>query len=194
MDASAREAGCGCETEMRNFERNAIFIDGANLNMAVSCLGIDLDYGRLLRLLRGKASSTQAFYYAAVTDAQADGTIHRLTDWLGHNGYIVVTKQIAESIDRFGRRRARGSIDVDLAVAALAMADRVDAVTLVSGNGAYRSLIEAVQRKGVRVSVVSTIRTQPPIIAEELRRQADDFVDIDDLAEKIRRVRVDTVG
>ena len=179
---------------MRNFERNAIFVDGANLNLAVNCLGIDVDYGRLLRLLRGKASSTQAFYYAAVTETQANGSIHRLIDWLGHNGYVVVTKQLAESVDGFGRRRVKGSIDVDLAVAAMAMAERVDAMTLVSGNGAYRSLIEAVQRKGVRVSVVSTIRTQPPIIAEELRRQADDFIDIDSLADRIRRIPVDKVG
>jgi len=179
---------------MRYFERNAIFIDGANLHLAVSCLGIDLDYGRLLRLLRGKSHSAQAFYYAALTEAQANGTINRLTDWLGYNGYIVVTKQIAESVDGFGRRRFKGSIDVDLAVAALAMAERVDAMTLVSGNGAFRSLIEAVQRKGVRVSVISTIRTQPPIIAEELRRQADEFIDIDDLGDKIRRMPVERAG
>jgi uncharacterized LabA/DUF88 family protein len=179
---------------MRHFERSAIYIDGANLRLAVGCLGIDLDYARLLRLLRGKARSTQAFYYAALTEEQANGRVDRLTDWLGHNGYVVVTKQISETIDAFGRRKFKGSIDVDLAVDALAMAARVDTLTLVSGNGAFRSLIHAVQRRGVRVSVVSTIRTRPPIIAEELRRQADEFIDIGDVADEIRRTPVASVG
>lgn len=174
--------------------RSAIFIDGANLHLTVSCLGIELDYARLLRALRGKASSVQAFYYVALSDTQANGSINRLTDWLAYNGYIVVAKPIAETIDGFGRRRFKGSIDVDLAVAAMAMAERVDAMTLVSGNGAYRSLIGAVQRKGVRVSVASTIKTHPPIIAEELRRQADDFIDIGAIADKIKRVSIANVG
>lgn len=179
---------------MRNFERSAIFIDGANLHLAVSSLGIDLDYVRLLRRLRGKSHSAQVFYYAALTEAQANGPTNRLTEWLGCNGYVVVRKQIAESVDGFGRHRFRGSIDVDLAVAAMAITERVDAMTLVSGNGAFRSLVAAVQRKGVRVSVISTIRTPRPIIAEELRRQADEFIDIDDLSNEIRRVSAQRVG
>lgn len=179
---------------MRSCDRSAIFIDGANLHFAVGCLGIDLDYARLLRLLRGGSPAAKVFYYAASTEAQSNGSASRLTDWLAYNGYFVVAKPVAQSVDGFGRRRNIGSIDVDLAVAALAMAEHVEAMTLVSGNGAFRPLIEAVQRKGVRVSVASTIRTRPPIIAEDLRRQADEFIDLADLADEIRRAPFETVG
>lgn len=177
-----------CEKNMPLVGRSAIFIDGANLHLASNCLGVDLDYGRLLQLFRGKTRSLQAFYYASLTEAQEKGAVARLLDWLAYNGYVVVAKRLEQSVDELGRRRTRGSIEVDLAVNAMAMAGRIDEMTLVSGNGAFRSLVEAVQRKGVRVSVVSTIRTQPPIVAEELRRQADEFIDLGHIAEKIQRI------
>ena len=50
-----------------------------------------------------------------------------------------------------------------------------------------RPLVEAVQRRGVRVTVVSTISSQPPMIADELRRQADVFTDLVELQSRLAR-------
>jgi uncharacterized LabA/DUF88 family protein len=67
------------------------------------------------------------------------------------------------------------------------LAGHIDHMVLFSGDGDFRPLVEAVQRRGARVSVVSTTSTQPPMIADELRRQADQFVDIVELQPKISR-------
>jgi uncharacterized LabA/DUF88 family protein len=58
---------------------------------------------------------------------------------------------------------------------------------LFSGDGDFRALVEALQRSGVRVTVISTIAVQPPMIADELRRQADVFTDLKDLQAKLGR-------
>jgi uncharacterized LabA/DUF88 family protein len=69
----------------------------------------------------------------------------------------------------------------------LEIAERIDHVVLFSGDGDFRRLVEAVQRKGVRVTIVSTIRTQPPMVADELRRQADTFLELQELMPQIQR-------
>ena len=76
--------------------------------------------------------------------------------------------------------KIKRNIGVELAVDALENSDRIDHLVLFSGDGDLRALVEAVQRRGVRVTVVSTIRTRPPIVADELRRQADSFLELDD--------------
>jgi uncharacterized LabA/DUF88 family protein len=78
-------------------------------------------------------------------------------------------------------------MDIELAVTAMEMAVHMDHMVLFSGDGDFRSLVEAVQRKGVRVSVVSTVSTQPSMVADELRRQADEFVDLTTLMPRIGR-------
>jgi uncharacterized LabA/DUF88 family protein len=100
-----------------------------------------------------------------------------------------VTKPSKEFTDATGRRRFKGNMDVEIAVDMMEVVGRVDHVVLMSGDGDFRSLVEAVQRKGVRVTVVSTLRSQPPMIADELRRQADVFVDLQDLAPLIQAIR-----
>jgi uncharacterized LabA/DUF88 family protein len=110
-----------------------------------------------------------------------------LFDWLDYNGYSVVTKATKEFVDQTGRRKIKGSMDIELAVDAMEIAGSIDHMVLFSGDGDFRSLVEAVQRRGVRVTVVSTISTQPPMVADELRRQADVFLDIVELQPKIGR-------
>jgi uncharacterized LabA/DUF88 family protein len=110
-----------------------------------------------------------------------------LIDWLDYNGYTVVTKATKEFVDQTGRRKVKGNMDIELAVDAMEIAPHIDQMVLFSGDGDFRSLVEAVQRRGVRVVVVSTISTQPPMVADELRRQADQFVDILELQSKIGR-------
>lgn len=172
-------------------DRIALFIDGANLYSAARSLGFDIDYKRLLDLFSGKGRMIRAFYYTALLEDQEYSPIRPLVDWLDYNGYTLVTKPAKEFTDSAGRRKVKGNMDIELAVDMMEVVDRVDHVVLFSGDGDFRSLTEAVQRKGVRVSVVSSIRTQPPMIADELRRQADQFIELDHIASQIERVHSD---
>ena len=172
-------------------DRIALFIDGANLYSAAKTLGFDIDYKRLLNLFASKGRMVRAFYYTALLEDQEYSPIRPLVDWLDYNGYSLVTKPAKEYTDSQGRRKIKGNMDIELAIDMMEMVDRLDNVVLFSGDGDFRSLIEAVQRKGVRASVVSTIRSSPPMIADELRRQADQFIELDLLADEIERVHQD---
>ena len=166
--------------------RIALFIDGANLHATARTLGFDIDYKRLVEEFEG-GGSLRAFYYTAIIEDQEYSSLRPLTDWLSYNGYTVVTKAVKEFTDASGRRKVKGSIRVELAVDALYLADQIDQMVLFSGDGDFRSLVEAVQRRGVRVTVISTISSHPPMIADELRRQADVFTDLVDLQSNIAR-------
>lgn len=168
-------------------ERLALFIDGANLYAAARSLGFDVDYKRLLDLFSKKGRMIRAFYYTTLIEDQEYSPIRPLIDWLDYNGYTMVTKPIKEFTDAQGRRKAKGSVDIDLVIDAMEMAEKVDHILLFSGDGDFRRLVDAVQRKGVRVTVVSTIKAQPPMVADELRRQADNFIELMDLAPHIQR-------
>ena len=172
---------------MSEQEKIALFIDGANLYATAKSLGFDIDYRRLLREYQGKGRLIRAFYYTAMVEDQEYSSIRPLIDWLDYNGYAVVTKPTKEFVDSTGRRKIKGNMDIELAVDAMEMSANIDHMVLFSGDGDFRSLVEAVQRKGVRVTVCSTIMTQPPMIADELRRQADEFVDLVHLAGRIGR-------
>jgi uncharacterized LabA/DUF88 family protein len=168
-------------------DRLALFIDGANLYSAARALGFDIDYKRLLAQFQNRGRLIRAFYYTALAEDQDYSPIRPLIDWLDYNGYTMVTKPLKEFTDSYGRRKVKGDMDIELAIDMMEMSERLDHVVLFSGDGDFRRLVEAVQRKGVRVSVVSTIRTQPPMIADELRRQADTFIELQDLMPHIQR-------
>ena len=172
---------------MADQERIALFIDGANLYATAKSLGFDIDYKRLLREFQSKGTLIRAFYYTALIEDQEYSSIRPLIDWLDYNGYAVVTKPTKEFVDSLGRRTVKGNMDIELAVDAMEMAEHIDHMVLFSGDGDFRSLVEAVQRKGVRVSVVSTVSTQPSMVADELRRQADEFIDLTSLMPRIGR-------
>jgi uncharacterized LabA/DUF88 family protein len=172
---------------MPNPERIALFIDGANLYASAKSLGFDIDYKRLLKEFQAKGRLIRAFYYTALVDDAEYSSIRPLVDWLDYNGYSVVTKPTKEFVDSTGRRKVKGNMDIELAVTAMEMANYIDSMVLFSGDGDFRSLVEAVQRKGVRVSVVSTVSTQPAMVADELRRQADEFIDLVTLMPRIGR-------
>ncbi len=168
-------------------ERLALFIDGSNLYAAAKALNFDIDY-RLLRtefMRRGKM--LRAFYYTALLEGEDYSPLRPLVDWLNYNGYTMVTKVAEEYVDSQGRRKIKGSMDIELAVQAMELADHIDHIVIFSGDGDFRPLVEALQRKGVRVSVVSTIRSQPPMISDKLRRQADNFIELDDLRDVLGR-------
>jgi uncharacterized LabA/DUF88 family protein len=168
-------------------ERIALFIDGANLYAAARSLGFDIDYKRLLGLFSGKARLVRAFYYTALLEDQEYSPIRPLVDWLDYNGYTMVTKPAKEYTDAMGRRKVKSNMDIELAIDVMEMAQHLDHVVLFSGDGDFRRLVEAVQRKGVRVTVVSTLRSSPPMVSDDLRRQADVFVELQELASQIMR-------
>ena len=170
-------------------DRIALFIDGANLYSAAKGLNIDIDFKKLLDEFQKRGVLIRAYYYTAIVEDQDYSPIRPLVDWLDYNGFTVVTKPAKEYTDSNGRKRHRGDMDVELAVDMLEMAGHADHVVLFSGDSDFRRLIEAVQRRGVRVTVVSTVKSQPPMVSDELRRQADSFVDLADLAGIISRPR-----
>jgi uncharacterized LabA/DUF88 family protein len=169
-------------------EKLALFIDGSNLYAAARSLDFDIDYKKLLRWASEQGRLVRAFYYTALIEDQDYSPIRPLVDWLDYNGYTMVTKPTKEFVDSQGRRKIKGNMDIELAIDMMEMSDNLDHIMLFSGDGDFRRLIEAVQRKGVRVTVVSTVKTSPPMVADELRRQADHFLDLQDLARMISRV------
>ena len=168
-------------------ERIALFIDGANLYSAAKSLGFDIDYKKLLAEFRTRGNLLRAYYYTALVEDQDYSPIRPLVDWLDYNGYSLVTKTAREYTDSQGRKRWRGDMDIEIACDMLEIADRTDHVVLFSGDGDFRRLVETMQRKGVRVTVVSTVKSQPPMASDDLRRQADSFVDLADLSSIIGR-------
>jgi uncharacterized LabA/DUF88 family protein len=174
-----------------NEERVVLFIDGANLFATAKSLGFDIDYRLLKEEFANRGRLIRAMYYTALIEDQEYSPIRPLVDWLDYNGYTMVTKPTKEFTDAAGRRKIKGNMDIELAIDMLEMSEFTDHAILFSGDGDFRSLVEAVQRKGTRVTVVSSLKTQPPMVADDLRRQADNFIDVADLAGTIARKYVE---
>lgn len=168
-------------------ERLALFVDGANLHGASKSLGFDIDYKRLLTEFAKRGRLIRAFYYTTLMENDDYSPLRPLIDWLDYNGFTMVTKPSREYTDAQGRRRFKGSIDIELAVDAMEIADHADHIVIFSGDGDFRRLAEALQRRGKRVSVVSTLKSQPPMISDDLRRQADHFIELQTLQNLIQR-------
>src|SRR4051794_24515985 len=168
-------------------EKYALFIDGANLYATAKSLGFDIDYKRLLREFQSRGYLLHAFYYTAVIEDQEYSSIRPLIAWLDYNGYTVVTKATKEFVDQSGLRQVKGNMDIELAGNAMEIAPHVDDIVLFSSDADFRSLVQAIKRKGVRVTVVSTISRQPPMVADELSSKTDIFQDIIELQSKSGR-------
>lgn len=165
----------------------ALLIDGSALRSTARALGFDTDYKRLLQHFESRGTLLRAFYYTVVVANQDYSSARPLVDWLDYNGFTVVTRTAKEFVDGEGRRKLKGSVEVDMAVQAMEISRHVDEIVLFSGDGNFRSLVQAVQRLGTRVSVVSSMATQPAMAADELRRQADAFVELAELRANICR-------
>jgi uncharacterized LabA/DUF88 family protein len=169
-------------------EKVVLFIDGANLYATSKAIGIDIDYRRLLAEFQAKSYLLRAYYYTALVEDQEYSSIRPLIDWLDYNGFTVVTKPAKEFTDASGRRKIKGNMDIELTVDALEMSPHFDHFVLFSGDGDFTALVAALQRRGKRVTVVSTLTTPTPMIADDLRRQADFFLDVAELAKTVGRV------
>ena len=165
-------------------ERMALFIDGANLYSTIKTLNFDIDYKKFLDLFKDKGRLICANYYTAVKEYEDYSSIQPLIDWLDYNGYRVITKPAKEYTDREGNQKVKGNVDIEMVVDILDLAPHIDHLLLVTGDGDFRALLQAVQRQGVRVTVISTSKSKPPMLSDELRRQADDLIEMTDL-EKI---------
>jgi len=170
-------------------ERIGLFIDGANLYSAARALDFDIDYRKLLEEFKKRGRLVRANYYTALLENDDYTPIRPLVDWLDYNGFSIVTKAAREYTDENGRRRIKGDMDVEIAVDVMEAAGYLDHIILFSGDGDFRKVVEAVQRRGVRVSVVSTLKSQPPMIADDLRRQADNFIELAELGRLVGRER-----
>jgi len=171
-----------------NDERIGIFIDGANLHSAARSLGFDIDYKRLLKIFKETGKLIRVFYYTALVEDQKSSPIRSLVDWLDYNGYTLITKPAKEYIDPSGQRKIKGNMDIEISIDAIETCEQMDHIVLFSGDGDFRRLVEALQRRGKRVTIVSTLCTKPPLAADELRRQADNFIELNDLKKKIERL------
>ena len=168
-------------------EKIALFIDGANLYATSRALGFDIDYRKLLSGFQKRGYLVRAYYYTALVEDQEYSSIRPLIDWLDYNGFKVVTKPAKEFTDSTGRRKIKGNMDIELTVDALELAEYVDHYVIFSGDGDFRTLVEALQRRGRKVSIVSTMSSQPPMISDDLRRQADNFIDLMSLKSELGR-------
>ena len=167
-------------------EKVAVFIDGANLYAATKSHEFDLDYRKLLTYFQKKGYLLRAYYYTAILEDQEFSSIRPLVDWLDYNGYTVVTKSAKEIFGNDGRRKIKGNMDIELAVDALEQSDHVDHIVIFSGDGDFVRLVEAIQRKGKKVSIFSTKN----MVADDLRRQADHFIDLEVVIREISREMV----
>ncbi len=169
-------------------ERIGLFIDGANFYAAVRALNIEIDYAKLLEEFRKRGRLVRASYYTALVDDQDFSPLKKMVDWLDYNGFTIITKSAKEYIDpSSGKKRTKGDMDVNIAVDALQAAQWLDHIILFSGDGDFCPLVKAIQSKGVRVSVVSTTLSNPPVASDDLRRVADTFIELGDLAQLLTR-------
>ncbi len=168
-------------------ERTALFIDGTSLYSASRALGFDVDYRALHEYFNKATTLVRAYYYSAIVDKEEYSPLKPLTDWLAYNRYTLVTKPAKEFTDASGRKRVKGNMNVELAVDMMELAPKIEHAILFSGDADYRRVVEAVQRLGVKVTVISSIKTIPAMAADELRRQADEFVDLFDIGSEFTR-------
>ena len=168
-------------------DRLALFIDGSNLYSAAKALEFGIDYKLLHQEFMRRGKLLRAFYYTTLFENDEYSPLRPLVDWLHYNGFTTVTKPAKEYTDSMGRRKIKGNMHIELAVDAMEVAPRVDHIVLFSGDGDFVPLVASLQRQGVRVSVVSTLRSPSPMISDELRRQADNFIDLKVLHDVIGR-------
>lgn len=167
---------------LRKSDRTALFIDGASLHHAARNLGFEVDFRSLRTLFEENTDFQRAYYYAAMPETDDYSPLKPLTDWLAYNGYYLITKPAREFTDGTGRRRVKGNMDVELTADLLLQAPRLDHAVIISGDSDLRRAVEAAQGLGTRVSVISSLRTSPPMIGDDLRRQTDTFIELADVA------------
>ena len=169
-------------------ERIAVFIDGKSLFACSKGLGFEIDFKLFRKEFARRGKLNKLSYFTTLVDNDEFSSVKPLVDWLTYNGYNTVTKTVKEYVDPSGFRKVKGNTAVEMTIAVLDMVPYVDHIVIVTGDKDFKPLIEAVQQRGTRVSVVSSIRVQPPMLSDDLRRQADNFIELDELRSLIEKV------
>lgn len=164
-------------------ERVSFFIEGANFYAAAKTGNVTVDYRKLLSHFEDNSIFKRAYYYTAVAEDQEYNSIKPLLDFLEYNGYSLVTKPLKEFIDGQGRRKTKGSLDVEMTVDMLNACKFSDHIVLFSGDSDFLPVIQEMKRNGIRVTVVSHMET----VADDIRRAADRFVNLMHVAPLIGR-------
>jgi uncharacterized LabA/DUF88 family protein len=175
------------EVEFHKDERLIAFIDGPYLIGAAHQLGFEIDFARLLGLFRSKGRLFSIRFFASPDDQSEGVDMGQLLSWLNDNGYTTRARHLVDVTDEAGLLRPRGNVHVDLAVDIMMAIDTADHFVLFFADASFRNLIAALQSRGRRVTVVSTLQSRSHGAADELRRQADQFVDLIDLEASISR-------
>lgn len=170
-------------------ERAALLIDGANIYAAGRSLDISIDFKSLLQLFQENMYVIHAYYFTALHEVDGRIQLKQLVDWLDYNGYIVISKMAKEITRADGSVRVKGNMDVEIVVTALKLANFIDHIILATGDGDFVPLVRELQQRGTRVSVLSTIGGNSPIAADEIRKAANHFIDLEELATTIELPR-----
>ncbi|CAM6054464.1 unnamed protein product [Sphagnum tenellum] len=172
---------------IREDQRVAVFIDGPSFYATTKSLGWDVDYRKLRAHLDDQSMLYRVLYFTAITDdPEQHSPVVKLVDWLSYNGFRTFTKPLREYRDPDGRRRVKGnSMHVEIAVEMMEAVPFADHLLLFSGDGELSYAVESVQRRGAKVTAVSSVKNSPPSISDDLRRSVDNFVDLCDLKDVI---------
>jgi len=169
-------------------ERLGLFIDGFSLFQTSRAMEMQVDYKALHDLFAAKSRLMRAQYFATEHDHNADEfNPQRATlDWLKYNGFDVKTIRTRSFTGTDGETRYRGNPSVLMTCNALQQAEHIDHAVLFTGNADFEPLINTLQERGTRVSVASSIRTTN-LCSDNLRRAADNFIDLEDLRGQISK-------
>lgn len=159
----------------RPHEVTALLIDGANAYETQRVLGYQIDWQKTIKFFKPQ----QALYFTALPekDINKPNNLFKMIDHISYNGYVLVTKPV-KYFDNNGVTTPKGNMDVEMAVHTLKAARWANHIVLFTGDGDFRMAVEDVQSQGVKVTVVSSCITRPSMVADELRRQANEFIDL----------------
>ena len=159
----------GAQVEVQ--PRLAIFVDVPNILYAAEATNVELNWGKVASFLSEGRTLVRAIAYAPISDDPNERTENErfVVPFLEH-GYRIATKPLK----RFRGGSVKANFDVELAIDVLTMADRVDVIVLVSGDGDFRRLVEIVGSRGVRVEVMAFGQST----SQDLRVVADRYIDI----------------
>lgn len=171
-----------------NTERIGLFIDGYSLYQTVRAMDLRIDYKALRDLFASKGRLNRVQYFATVNDHDPDefNPQRKTFDWLQYNGFDVQTIQTRSFTGSDGEIQYRGNASVLMTCYALKHAEHLDHVVILTGNADFAPLITALQERGTRVTMVSTIKNGS-LCSDQLRRSADDFIDLEDLRQQISK-------
>jgi len=159
--------------------RVGVFVDAANVELAIDRLRGRVDWRKLLAILTEGRTLVRAIAYSPVHDDPGVSIeTQRFAEPFLGKGFKVVTKPLK----RFADGTIKANVDIEMALDIVEMLDRLDVVCLVSGDGDFTRLVEVVQAKGVRVEVVAVGTST----AAALRNAADQFIEIQAILPRVK--------